>query len=137
MYPVKCKVAGKPLRPHSFLATATLKLTMPNLKTLTKELPFGERTLRLSSKTPLKIPNVIRTSIPEQTVRQYQSYCKEKGLKPISWSSLFRILHVCSASLHKPLQGLDYVSSEGAKAFHDIAEVADKLGDNYQGGLRN
>ena len=95
-------------------------------------MPFGERTLRLSSKTPLKIPNVIRTSIPEQTVRQYQSYCKEKGLKPISWSSLFRILHACSASLHKPLQGLDYVSSEGAKAFHDIAEVADKLGDNYQ-----
>ncbi|KAK2549835.1 hypothetical protein P5673_029657 [Acropora cervicornis] len=98
-------------------------------------MPFGERTLRLSSKTPLKIPNVIRASIPEQTVRQYQSYCKEKGLKPISQSSLFRILHVCSVSLHKPLQGLDYVSSEGAQAFHDIAEVADKLGDNYQGGM--
>ena len=42
---------------------------------------------------------------------------------------------MCSASLCKSLQGLDYVSSEGAKAFDDIAEVADKLGDNYQGRI--
>ena len=53
----------------------------------------------------------------------------------MSRSSLLRILHVCSASLRKSLQGLDYVSSEGAKAFDDIAEVVDKLGDNYQGGM--
>ena len=96
-----------------------------------QDMPFGERTLRLSSKIQLKIPNVIRTSIPEQTVRQYQSY----GFPPMSRSSLLRILEVCSASLRKSLQGLDYVSSEGAKAFDDIAEVVDKLGDNYQGGM--
>ena len=53
-----------------------------------QDMPFGERTLRLSSKTELKIPNVIRTSIPEQTVRQYQSYCKETGFTPMSRSSL-------------------------------------------------
>ena len=53
----------------------------------------------------------------------------------MSRSSLLRILHVCSASLRKSLQGLDYVSSEGPKAFDDIAEVVDKLGDNYQGGM--
>ena len=100
-----------------------------------QDLPFGERTLKLSSSTELKIPNVIRTSIPEQIVRQYQSYCKETGFTPMSRSSLLRILHVCSASLRKSLQGLDYVSSEGAKAFDDIAEVVDKLGDNYQGGM--
>ena len=33
------------------------------------------------------------------------------------------------------MQGLDYISSEGAKAFDDIAEVVDKLGDNYQRGM--
>ena len=98
-------------------------------------MPFSEQTLRLSSKTELKIPNVIWTSIPEQTVRQYQSYCKETGFTPTSRSSLLRILHVCSASLRKSFQGLDYVSSEGAKAFDDIAEVVDKPGDNYQGGM--
>ena len=49
----------------------------------------------------------------------------------MSRSSLLRILDIGSASL----QGLDYVSSEGAKAFDDVAEVVDKFGDNYQGGM--
>ena len=110
-------------------------LTFITSSAVVQDIPFGERTLRLSSKTELKIPNVIRTSIPEQTVRQYQTYCKEKGFRPMSQSSLLRILDVCSASLRKSLHGLDYVSSEGAKAFDDIAEVVDKLGDNYQGGM--
>ena len=43
--------------------------------------------------------------------------------------------HEPEQSLRKSLQGLDNVSSEGAKAFDDIAEVVDKLGDNYQGGM--
>jgi hypothetical protein len=30
---------------------------------------------------------------------------------------------------------LDYFSAEGAKAFDDLVEVADKLGDNYENGL--
>ena len=110
-------------------------LTFITSSAVVQDMPFGERTLRLSSKTELKIPNVIRTSIPEQTVRQYQSYCKETSFTPMSRSSLLRILDVSSASLRKSLQGLDYVSSEGAKAFDDIAEVVDKLGDNYQGGM--
>jgi len=100
-----------------------------------QDLPFGEKTLKLSSKTEIKIPNVIRSSIPEQIVRQYQSYCSETEFSPMSRSSLCRILKVCSASVRKSLQGLDYVSSEGAKAFDDIADVIDKLGDNYNNGL--
>ena len=100
-----------------------------------QDVPFGERTLKLSSKTELRIPNVIRTVIPEHIVRQYQGYCQESGFQPMSRSSLLRILDVCSASLRKSLQGLDYVSSEGSKAFDDIAEVVDSLGDKYQCGL--
>ena len=36
-----------------------------------QDLPFGEKTLKLSSKTEIKIPNVVRTMIPELIVQQY------------------------------------------------------------------
>ena len=98
-------------------------------------LPFGGRTLKLSS-TEIKIPNVIRTSIPEQIVEQYQSYCVETGFSLLlSRSSLCRILQVCLASIRTSLQGLDYFSAEGAKAFDDLIGVVDKLGDEYELGL--
>lgn len=100
-----------------------------------QDVPFGEGTLKLSSKTELRIYNVRRTAITEQIVRQYQGYCQESGFTPMSRSSLLRILDVRSASLRKSLQGLDYVSSEGSKAFDDIVEVVDTLGDKYQCGL--
>jgi hypothetical protein len=96
-----------------------------------QDLPFGEKTLKLSNRTEIKVPNVVRTSIPEQIVKQYQSYCVETGFSPISRSSLCRILEVCSASTRTSLQGLDYVSADGSKAFDDIIEIVDKLGDNY------
>ena len=57
--------------------------------------PFGEKTLKLSS-TEIKIPNVVRTSIPQQIVKQYQSYCTETGFSfPLSRSSLsyFRLFY--------------------------------------------
>ena len=100
-----------------------------------QDLPFGEKTLKLSSKTEIKIPNVVRTMIPEQIVQQYQLYCHETGFVPMSRTTLCRILKVCSASVRKSLQGLDYVSAEGAKAFDELADVIDKLGDNYGKGL--
>jgi len=47
----------------------------------------------------------------------------------MSRTTLCRILKVCSASHRKSLQGLDYVSAEGAKAFEELADVIEKLGD--------
>lgn len=100
-----------------------------------QDLPFGEKTLKLST-TEIKIPNVLRTSIPEQIVKQYQSYCMETGFSsPLSRSSLCRILDVCPASIRTSLQGLDYFSAEGGKAFDDMIAVVDKLGDVYELGL--
>lgn len=98
-----------------------------------QDLPFGETTLKLSSNTEIKIPNVVRTMIPEQIVQQYQSYCHETGFVPMSHSTLCRILKVCSASVRKSLQGLDYVSAEGAKAFDELAAVIENLGDYGKG----
>lgn len=98
-----------------------------------QDLPFGEKTLKLSSNTEIRIPNVVRTMIPEQIVQQYQSYCHETDFVPMSRSTLCRILKVCSASVRKSLQGLDYVSAEGAKAFDELAAVIENLGDYGKG----
>ena len=98
-----------------------------------QDLPFGEKTLKLSSNTEIKIPNIVRTMIPEQIVQQYQSYCHETGFVPMSRSTLCRILKVCSASVCRSLQGLDYVSAEGAKAFDELAAIIENLGDSGKG----
>ena len=78
-----------------------------------QDLPFGEKTLEI------KVPNVLRSLIPEQIVRR----------------TLCKVLSVCSASTRKFLQGLDYVSAAGAKAFDELEKVVDKLGDDYGKGF--
>ncbi|PFX17152.1 hypothetical protein AWC38_SpisGene18536 [Stylophora pistillata] len=98
-----------------------------------QDLPFGEKTLKLSSNSEIRVANVVRTMIPEQIVQQYQSYWHETGSVPISRSTLYRILKVCSAFIRKSLQGLDYVSAEGAKAFDELAAVVENLGDYSRG----
>ena len=63
---------------------------------------------------------------------QYVSYCRDTGFTPMSRSTLCKVLKVCSASTRKSLQGLDYVSAAGAKAFEDLKELIEKIGDDYE-----
>lgn len=100
-----------------------------------QDLPFGEKKLKLSSGEELTIPNVIRTVIPAHIISQYEELCSEESFKPMGRSTLYRILHVCSASVRKSLQGLDYVSAQGAKAFEELEEAVEKLGDSCGLGL--
>lgn len=102
---------------------------------IVQDLPFGEKKLKLSSGAEIKIPNVIRTLIPEQIIRKYQGYCSEIGFEPMSRSTLWRVLNVCSASTRKSLQGLDYFSAVGAEAFDELLKVIDKLGEECGKGL--
>ena len=99
-----------------------------------QDLPFGEKTLTLSSTTKITVPNVVRTLIPEQVVQQYTTYCEETGFEPMSRGSLCRMLKVCSASVRKSLRGLDYFSADGAQAFDEVEKVVQKLGDEYGKG---
>ena len=109
-------------------------LTFITSTSVIQDLPFGEKSLKLSSNTKITVPNVIRNLIPEQVVKQYQSYCEESDFVPLSRSTLCRILKVCSASVRKSLQGLDYISAEGSKAFDDVEDILEKLGDEYGTG---
>ena len=44
------------------------------------------------------------------------------------------MLSVCSATVRKSLQGLDYIAADGAKAFDDLATVVVNLGKHGRDG---
>lgn len=96
---------------------------------------MGEKKLKLSSNEELKILNVIRSVIPVQIILQYEELCGEEVFKPMGRSTLYRVLHVCSASVRRSLHGLDYVGAQGAKAFKELELAAEKLGDDCGLGL--
>lgn len=100
-----------------------------------QDLSFGDKN-SLSSGTEMKISNAIRTSVPEQIVKQCERYCVESGFSsPLSRRSNLGILKVCSASMRKSLKGFDYLSADGGKAFDNLQEVVEKVGDRYQRGM--
>ena len=96
---------------------------------IVQDLPFGEKTLKLSTKEEIAVPNVIRTLIPERIVQQYNAFCRESGFVPMARSTLLAILNVCSASTRNSLQGLDYFTAQGAKAFEDLEGVVEEIGE--------
>ncbi|CAH3162323.1 unnamed protein product [Pocillopora meandrina] len=104
---------------------------------IVQDLPFGEKTLKLSTKEEIAVPNVIRTLIPERIVQQYNAFCCESGFVPMTRSTLIAILNVCSASTRNSLQGLDYFTAQGAKAFEDLEGVVEEIGEKCgKGSLR-
>ena len=102
---------------------------------IVQDLPFGEKSLKLSSNAVIKVLNVIRWIIPEHIVKQYQSYCRESGFILMRRTTLCRILNVCSATVPKALQGIDYVAAKSAKAFDDFEDSVERLGDIHGKGL--
>ncbi|XP_068692478.1 uncharacterized protein [Montipora foliosa] len=59
---------------------------------IVQDLPFGERTLKLSSKEKIIVPNVARSAIPERIVQQYDPFCSEDDFVPMGRSTLLRFL---------------------------------------------
>ena len=80
----------------------------------------------------LETPNVIRTMIPQRIVDQYRHFCSETNFTPFSPSTMLHILSSCSATVRKSLQGLDYFTANGAKAFDDLLSIAEKIGDRIR-----
>lgn len=98
-----------------------------------QDLPFGQRLIKLLTKEVVIVPNVVRMMISESIGKQYLAYAEESNFDPLSSQTLLKILSVCSASVRKLLQGLDYVSSNGAQAFDELCDVAQRLGDDFKG----
>ena len=55
---------------------------------------YGTKTLKLSDKQSLEIPNVVRTVTASRLVDLYVTFCKEEEFAPLGRSSLFNILKV-------------------------------------------
>ncbi|KAK3745253.1 hypothetical protein QZH41_010887, partial [Actinostola sp. cb2023] len=95
---------------------------------IVQDLPFGRRTLNLTSGAVIDIPNVIRTVLPSRLIVQYNQYCEESSYQPLSRTTLFRILsESCVASVRKSLQGLDNYAAEGGRGFDDLISILDTL----------
>ena len=95
---------------------------------IVQDLPFGRKTLTLSSGTKIDIPNVIRTVLPSRLIKQYNQYCSEDDYTPLSTRTLFRILsEACVASVRKSLQGLDSYAAEGGRGFDDLLSLFETL----------
>ena len=50
---------------------------------------------------------MILNMIPQRIVKQYMYYRYETNFKPFGPSTMLRIFSCCSATVRKPLQGLD------------------------------
>ena len=68
-----------------------------------QDLPFGEKTLKLSSNPEINVPNVLRTMVPHLIVQQYHSHCQETGFLSMSSTTPCRILKSMCANPFKDL----------------------------------
>ncbi|CAF1219802.1 unnamed protein product [Didymodactylos carnosus] len=101
-------------------------ISSPHVST---DLPFGQKTLKLSTGEEISISNVIRNMIPSRIIDQYLSYCLEMspGFQPVKKSSLYSILHECAESTRTSLQGLDYFTADGSSSFDILITIVDDL----------
>ncbi|CAC5424878.1 unnamed protein product [Mytilus coruscus] len=72
-----------------------------------KDLPYGQRTLKLDSGEIINIPNVIRSLSSSSLISQYLQLCEEDNISPLGKSTLYKILSECAASVRKSVEGLD------------------------------
>ncbi|XP_071171006.1 uncharacterized protein [Mytilus edulis] len=112
----------------------TKKKSFPILDFITsshiiKDLPFGERHLKLSSGEVMDAPNIIRCMGPATIIQQYQAYCEENEISLLGSSTMFKILSECSATVRKSLEGLDYFVAEGSRGFQDLQDIV--LSEGY------
>jgi hypothetical protein len=92
-------------------------------------MPFGEKSIKLSSGDSIIVANTIRNLIPTRIIQAYKEYCKkcDEAIQPLSDTCLFDILKGCSASNRKSLQGLDYFVCDGSNAFDILKNLCDEL----------
>ena len=88
---------------------------------------YGTTTLKLDSGQEIVVPHIIRTSIKLQLVKVYTDHCSLIGYKPLSQSSLLRILEDCKTSQRKALSGIDNYTTDGYEGFEMITKILERL----------
>ena len=91
-----------------------------------QDLPFGVKTLKLSSNTEIKVPDVVRTLISEQIVQQYLCYCDVTDFAPMSRSTRWVAPHVCTQVFART-----WLCFSRERKKNELAVIIDEEGDNY------
>jgi hypothetical protein len=55
---------------------------------IVRDLPFGERKIRLSDGTVMKMPNVVHSMGASDVIHQYKSFCAENEITPLGKTTL-------------------------------------------------
>ncbi|CAC5386464.1 unnamed protein product [Mytilus coruscus] len=92
-----------------------------------KDLPFGMKTMKLTSGEIVNVPNLIRSLAPSSLVNQYIQFCDSENVGHLGRSTMYKILNDCAASVRRCVEGLDYYVAEGGKAFQDLETIIEKL----------
>ena len=85
-----------------------------------QDVSYGSKILILKSGDRIMMPNVVRTVTRYTMIERYLGYCKEQCHKPLSRSTLFKILEVRGASQRKSLLGFDNTAPDGAAGFQTL-----------------
>ena len=97
---------------------------------ITSDLPFGMKSIKMATGETLEVPNTCRNIIPTRIIRQYQNYCFETtdgDFQPLGHTSLMAILNACPASTRKSMAGIDEYSANGSTAFESLSKLCDEL----------
>ncbi|CAC5407621.1 unnamed protein product [Mytilus coruscus] len=92
-----------------------------------KDLPYGQRTLKLDSGEIINIPNVIRSLSSSSLISQYLQLCEEDNISPLgkvrahSIKFYQNVLHQYKKK--KSVEGLDNYVMEGSRAFQTLEEI--------------
>ena len=92
-----------------------------------QDVSYGNKVLTPNNGDRMEMPNVVRILTRSIMIEQYLEYCKEQCHKPLSRSTLFKILEVREASQRKSLQGLDNTAANGAEGFQTIETLVKTL----------
>lgn len=97
---------------------------------ITTDLPFGIRKMKMASGKVIEVPNTCRNMISTRIIRQYQNYCLETTngeFRPLGFTSLMKILNACPASTRKNMAGIDEYSADGNTAFDSLIKICEEL----------
>ncbi|XP_076106707.1 uncharacterized protein LOC143075235 [Mytilus galloprovincialis] len=92
-----------------------------------KDLPFGMKTMKLTTGEIVAVPNLIRSLAPSSLINQFIQFCDSENVGHLGRSTMYKILNDCAASVRKCVEGLDYYIAEGGKAFQDLETIIEKL----------
>ncbi|CAC5355083.1 unnamed protein product [Mytilus coruscus] len=89
-----------------------------------QDMPFGEKTMKLSTGKVIPTPNVIRCIAPAAIVRQYDQYCDENSIDPLGGRAF--------ADLNSVVSQLQIPKSDSDKILKDLSDSKRYLKCDYK-----